>query len=426
MVVSPTIREREAMRINKIAASIITLGMATSPLAFATNGDEMMAVGSQNTALGGSGVANFTGAESLWANPAMLGKSKGSEVTGGVNLFKPKVTNTGMAGGAAGSSTADTSYIPDLSYSSRINDGLTYGVAMAGIAGMGVDYTGAGASSMLIKAKSALSILRVVADVAYNTEKYGVGFAPIFQSGSLMLSYDSTGLPGGGPYNAAQKKESSTGFGYALGGYYNATTAVTVAAAYQSKIAAKYGTQISGAGAGFGLCTGGPCAGAPFGDSLDQPAQMKLGVAFVASENVTLTADYKVIQWGSAAGYKDFNWKDQNILAVGAKYAASGYWLGVGYNHANDPIGTATTGVYRNDAINMFNNLFFPAIVTNSYTLGGGFSLSNALAVEGAFVITPEVKKTVPMSSFVAMGAASTNTTTHSQQALEISLRYKF
>ncbi len=410
-----------SMKMKKIAASLFSLGMAASPLVYATNGDEMMAVGSQSTALGGSGVANFIGAESLWANPAMLGKSKGSEVTGGVNLFKPKVTNTGLAGGAAGNSTADTSYIPDLSYSSRISDSLTYGVAMAGIAGMGVDYTGAAASSLLIKSKSALSILRVVADVAYNTDKYGVGFEPIFQSGSLMLSYDSTPL-GGGPYNAAQNKDSSTGFGFALGGYYNATPAVTLGAAYQSKIAAKYGTQISGAGAGFGLMAGSPL-GAPFSDNLDQPAQMKLGVAFAVSDAITLTADYKKIQWSSAAGYKDFNWQDQNIVAVGAKYAASGYWLGLGYNHANDPIGVTTSGTYRDAAINMFNNMFFPAIVTNSYTLGGGYDLSKSLALEGAAVITPEVNKSVAIG---ALGGAPTNTTTHSQKAFEISLRYKF
>lgn len=406
------------MNKQKIAVSILVAGGLLSPLAYATNGDEMMAVGSQSAALGGTGVANFTGADSLWANPAMLGKSKGAEVTGGVNLFRPKVTNTGMAGGAAGNSTADTSYIPDLSYSDRINGNLTYGVALAGIAGMGVDYTGASPALGLIKAKSELSILRVVADIAYNTESYGVGFAPIFQSGSLMLTYDNGGP--GGPYNAAQSKDSSTGFGFALGGYYNATPEVTVAAAYQSKIAGKYGTQISGAGVGFGLMAGG--FGAPFGDDLDQPAQMKVGVAYTMA-SVTLTADYKVIQWGSAAGYKDFNWKDQNILAIGAKYAGSGYWLGLGYNHANDPIETTTTGTYRDDAINMFNNMFFPAIVKDSYTFGGGYELSNALAIEGAVVITPEVKKTVGIS---ALGGAPTNTTTHSQQAYEVSLRYKF
>lgn len=416
------------MKKQKIAVSMLVVSGLVSPLAYATNGDEMMAVGAQSTALGGTGVANYIGAESLWANPAMLGKSKGVEVTGGVNLFKPKVTNTGMAGGAAGNSTADTSYIPDVSYSRRISDNLTYGVAMAGIAGMGVDFSGASPSLGLIKSKSALSILRVVVDVAYNKDNYGFGFQPIFQSGSLMLSYNNynPGPPAqGGPYNAAEKKESSTGFGYALGGYYNATPAVTLAAAYQSKIAAKYGTQISGAGAGFGLMAGG--YGAPFGDDLDQPAQVKLGVSFAAADSLTLTADYKQIQWGNAAGYKDFNWKNQTIVAVGAKYAANGYWLGLGYNHANDPIDTlpvdGTLGTFRNAAVNMFNNMFFPAIVTNSYTFGGGYDLSSSLALEGAAVITPEVKKTVSISS---LGGAPSNTTTHSQQAFEVSLRYKF
>ena len=414
------------MRNKRIAASVLVAGGLMSPLVYATNGDEMMAVGSQSTAMGGTGVAHYIGAESLWANPAMLGKSKGAELTGGVNLFKPKVTNTGMPGSAALDSSANTSYIPDISYSNRINDGLTYGVAMAGIAGMGVDYTG-GAAASYIKAKSDLSILRVVADLAYNTNQFGVGFEPIFQSGSLMLAYDNPNGGGPGvdvPVNTGHNKSSSTAFGFALGGYYDVTPAVTVAAAYQSKITAKYGTQISDAGAGFGLI--GTQA---FGDNLDQPVQMKLGVAFAVTDSLTVTADYKQIKWGSAAGYKDFDWQDQNIVAVGAKYAANAYWLGVGYNHANDPIGTlpaSTAGTpgsvaYRNAAVNFFNNMFFPAIVTNSYTFGGGFDISKSLTVEGAAVITPKVTKTVDVASF-----GGTNTTTHSQGAYEVSLRYKF
>jgi long-chain fatty acid transport protein len=327
-----------------------------------------------------------------------------------------------MMNAGAGNSTADTSYIPDISYSSRIDNALSYGVAMGGIAGMGVDYTGASASLGLVKAKSALSILRIVPTIAYNTNEYGVGFSPVFQYGSLMLSYNN-----GFAYNPDQKKDSSTSFGFALGGYYNANSAVTVAAAYQSKFAGKYGTQISGAGTHFGLCSPaapGMCSGEPtFSDNLDQPAQIKLGVAYAVANNLTLTADYKSIQWGSAAGYKDFGWKDQTVIAVGAKYTANGYWLGLGYNHADDPIGVMADNTYRNAAINVFNNMFFPAIVTNSYTFGGGYDISNTLAVEGAAVITPEVKKTVAMSS---LGGMPTNTTTHSQKAYEISLRYKF
>lgn len=412
------------MRITKIAASMITLGMAVSPLAFATNGDEMMAVGSQSTALGGSGVAHFMGAESVWANPAMLGKSKGSEFVGGVVSFTPKVNNNGVPamGGQPADSSAATSYIPDLSYSSRMNDNLTYGVSLAGIAGMGVDYKGANAGTH-IKAKSALSILRVVMTMAYNQDNFGVGLSPIFQSGSLMLSYDASGM-GMGNVNAAESKDSSTSFGFTLGGYYDVTPSFTVAGAYQSEFSAKYGTQISAAGTGFGLV-----GAQAFGDQLDQPAQMKLGAAYTMAESFTMTADYKLIQWGSAAGYKDFAWKDQTVIAVGAKYAANGYWLGLGYNHANDPIGTlpaSTAGApgsaaYKNAAVNFFNNMFFPAIVTNSYTFGGGVDFSKAVALEASAVITPKVTKTVEVASF-----GGTNTTTHSQSSYSVSLRYKF
>lgn len=409
------------MRKQKIAATILVTTGLMSPLAHATNGDEMMAVGSQSTALGGSGVAHFMGAESVWANPAMLGKSKGAEFVGGLVSFTPKVTNTGLMGSAADSS-ASTSYIPDLSYSRRMDDNMAYGLSLAGIAGMGVDYTGANAATHM-KAKSALSIMRIVMTMAYNKENFGVGFSPIYQTGSLMLSY----VNAGGPVNGAQSKSSSSGFGFTLGGYYDVSSEFTVAGAYQSKFAAKYGTQISAAGTGFGL-TGAQA----FGDNLDQPAQMKLGVAYTMAKSVTVTADYKLIQWGSAAGYKDFNWKDQTVIALGAKYAADGYWLGVGYNKADNPIKeTAAPGtVYKDAAINMFNNMFFPAVVTNSYTFGGGYAFSKTLALEASAVITPKVTTTTDVSAVaIANGAPAgtyTNTTTHSQSSYSVSLRYKF
>ena len=415
----------------KIVTALIALGLV-SPMAYATNGNQVMSVGSQNTALGGTGVANFTGAESTFANPAMLGKSKGSEVTGGFSYFKPTVTNTGFPGGTAATSSTKPSIIPDVSYSSRISDSLTYGIAVSGIAGMGVDYTTAPAATH-ISAKTVMSILRVIPTIAYNTNDYGVGFSPVFQYGSLAISYKNGTNPA---VNGGE--DTSTGFGYALGGYFNVMPALTVAASYQSEIAGKYGKQISAAGIGFGL-SGPGSAGAPFGDDLDQPAEIKVGVAYTMS-NITLAADYKNIQWGSAAGFKDFNWKDQTVIALGAKYAGEGYWLGLGYNKANDPIGADTAAAatrdgggnitapngYRTHAINFFNNMFFPAIVKDSYTFGGGFDISKTLAVEGSAVISPKVTKTVDVASFQGTSAITTNTTTHSQQAVSLSLRYKF
>ncbi len=179
------------MKVRKIVVSLCAAGLMASPLAHATNGDTMMAVGSQNTALGGTGVAHYTGADSTFANPAMLGKSQGREVTGGLTIFTPNVTNTGFTGATPASSSTGTSYIPDVSYSSRIDDHLTYGIAMAGIAGMGVDYTGA--SAAYVQAKTTMSILKVVPTIAYNTDSYGVGFSPVLQYGSLAISYANAG-----------------------------------------------------------------------------------------------------------------------------------------------------------------------------------------------------------------------------------------
>ena len=405
------------MKIKNIVASMFAVSVSASPLAYATNGDTMMSVGSENTALGGTGVAHYVGAESTFANPAMLGKSKGSEVVGGVSYFDPKVTNTGM-GGTAATSSANPSYIPDISYSSRFTDSLTYGIAMAGIAGMGVDYTGAPSSSFML-AKTTMSILKVVPTIAYNDKNYGFGFSPVLQYGSLAISYTTQN----GPTNAAQSADSNTGYGYTIGGYYDVTSAFTVAAAYNSEIAMTYGTQLSKAGTGFGQT---------FADKLTQPAEMKAGASYVIADKYTLTADYRLIQWAEADGYKAFGWQDQTVIAMGGKYAGDGFWLGLGYNSTNNPIGSYANGAMtpagnNGGVVNMFNNLMFPGIVASSYTFGGGYNLTKGLELDAAAMIAPQVTSTVDISDAAQKAPGSLyNTTTHSQQSYEVSLRYKF
>lgn len=405
------------MKMKKLVVSMFAAGVIASPLAHATNGDTMMAVGSQNTALGGTGVANFVGAESTFANPAMLGKSQGAEVTGGLTIFQPKVTNDGM-GGVAATSSADISYIPDVSYSSRISDNLTYGVAMAGIAGMGVNYTGAPAGTHML-ARTTLSILKIVPTIAYNTDSYGIGLSPVLQYGSLAISYATMG----GPTNPAHNASTDTNFGFNVGGYYNISSAMTVAAAYNSAIKMSYGTQLSTAGLGFGQT---------FADKLEQPAEVKVGVSLAATDSFTVTADYRQIQWASANGYREFGWKNQDVVAIGGKYAADGYWLGLGYNSANNPISTFANGTMtpwgnNGGIVNMFNNLLFPATIKDAFTFGGGYSMNKKLDFEGSVMIAPKVTTRVDVSDAAALPPGSLfNTTTHKQTSFSMSLRYKF
>ena len=69
----------------------------------------------------------------------------------------------------------------------------------------------------------------------------------------------------------------------------------------------------------------------------------------------------------------------------------------------------------------------FPATVRNSYTLGGGYAINKGLDLEGAFVLSPEVKTTVDISDATASAPGTLyNTTKHSQKSYAVSLRYKY
>lgn len=399
----------------KLLAVSIAAACASLPLsAFATNGDELMGLGVQSRALGGTGTAAFYGSESTLNNPAMLGKSTGSEFAIGGTLFLPDVKAESNVTGVSTSETskADTDVIPEVSMSTRINDNWTFGLGMYGTAGMGVDYRG---NSGLMSAYTNLQLMKFVPALAYNQGNFGFGLAPVLQYGALSISYANSGG------NVGQGVSTDFGVGYNVGGYYDVNNQLTLGLAYQAAINMKYDSQITDAASGFGLS-------GFTSNHLEQPAQIRAGVAYTMN-NWLVTADYKQIQWSSADGYKDFNWKDQDVYGLGLKYSGSGYWLGVGYNHGNDPISKLASTSYNNEAINMFNNLLFPAVVEDHYSIGGGISLNKTTTLEGAIVYANQTSQQIDTSIVTAALGGSGTTyekTTHSQMSYTISLRMDF
>ena len=415
-----------------LATAIATLFIA--PAAFATNGTNMIGVASQTSTMGGTGTAAYYGAENVIINPAMIGKGKGTEFSFGGTLFKPSVSNDGLMGNGVNkaSSSADTFVVPSVSLSSRISDTLSFGIGMYGTSGMGVNYKNAtGAMGNLMSAQSQLQIMRIVPTIAYNTANAGVGFSPIIQYGALDINYNAN-LAGGQPGNVGSGMSSDLGYGFSVGGYYDITKQFTLGATYISAINGKYKNQLSTASApfvGFGFMP------AAFGDELEQPAEVKLGAAYTMG-NIMLTGDFKQVRWSEAKGYKDFGWQDQNVIALGLKYQGTGYWLGAGYNKADNPIKTQDGTTGAGATANMFNNMFFPAITESHFSVGGGYDLTKAVSLDATIMYAPEVTTTVDttaLSTGVAManGAPagvypSNNTTSHSQMAYTMSVRYKF
>ncbi|MEW6646830.1 OmpP1/FadL family transporter [Sulfurivermis fontis] len=421
----------------RLLAASIAAACSTLPVAaFATNGDELIGLGAQSRALGGTGTAAFFGSENALTNPALLGKSKGTEFAFGGTVFMPDVKAESNFSGALASKTsdADQSVIPEVSMSTRINDNLTFGIGMYGTAGMGVDYRGNGG---LIEGYTNLQLMKFAPTLAYNKDNFGFGFAPVLQYGALDINYKTDADGDGDIDTIGNGVSSDLGTGYNIGVYYDVNSQLTVALAYQSAISMTYKDQLTVAADGFGIGPNGMQT--ITSDKLEQPAQIKVGVAY-AMDAWMFTADYKQIKWGSADGYKDFNWDDQNVYALGAKYTGNGYWVGVGYNHGEDPIkvlpSEQTMTGYSNQAVNMFNNHLFPGIVEDHITFGGGYAIGKNMMLEGAVVIADEITKTVNtgtissvMGGFGPAGMPVDGTThkvTHSQTSYTISLRMNF
>lgn len=421
---------------NLLAASVATLFIA--PAAFATNGTNMTGVGAQSVAMGGTGVAAYYGAENVIINPAMIGKGQGTEFAFGGTLFKPNVSNNGLptAGTNNGQQTSsgDTYMIPSIALSSRINNNLSFGIGAFGTSGMGVDYNGAtGGTGNTMQAQTSLQIMRIVPTLAYNTNNAGIGASAIIQYGALDINYNpgvdlDPVTAGTQPGNTGSGMASDLGMGFSLGGYYDLTKQFTVAASYTSAISMKYKNQLSTASTPFV----NPASDftAAFGNTLEQPAEVKVGAAYNMG-NIMLTGDFKQIRWGDAKGYKDFGWENQNVIALGLKYSGKGYWVGVGYNKADNPIKEQNGATsYKGGVTNMFNNLFFPATTEQHFSFGGGYDLTKSVSLEGAVMYAPEVTTTVDttaVTSALAGGSfPSTNTTKHSQMAYTIQAKYKF
>lgn len=432
------------MKKTKLAFAIAAAAMVSTPV-LATNGDNLIGLGAQARALGGTGTAAFFGAENALTNPALLGKSVGTEFSIGGTAFMPDVevtTNVATQPGqpaAKQKSENDMNIIPEVALSTRINENLTFGLGMFGSAGMGVDYrdngglpagspmAGGADGTGLFNGYSNLQLMKFAPSLAYNADNFGLGFAPVIQYGSLDINYKRFDQGSGAVNNVGNGMSTDLGFGFNLGGYFDITKELTIALAYQSAISMEYEDQITTAAAGFNVPAG------MLSDDLEQPAEIKIGIAYTM-DNWMFTADAKQIKWGSAEGYKDFNWDDQEVFAIGAKYSGKDYWLGAGFNYASDPIEVMNdqSGNMMADGlaqtVNLFNNHFFPGIVEKHFTFGGGYNLTKNMAIDAALVYAPTVTKTVN-SGYLSMqpsADATTHKVEHSQIGYTVALRMNF
>lgn len=446
----------------------------TSTAAFATNGDNLIGTGAKSRAMGGTGIAHFNGAESATSNPALIAKSKGTAFTFGGTYFSPdvkiKTTDTLAGSGLDGAndltaeSDAKHNIIPYVALTENLGNGFSVGASMFGSAGMGTDWRSsaplgsadftAGSSSTgnfgLYSMRSNLLLLKFSVPVAYGQDNWSVGVAPVIMYGALDMAFQTPNyaeqnfgggnygmIPTGGSNDVGRGSSNDFGLGYEVGAAYTIPeVGVTVAAKYQSAIMMEYKNQISVAGTAFGYGTQGANFGA-FSDKLEQPSEAGLGLDW-SQGDVSFTADYKRINWGSAAGYKDFGWENQNVYALGAEYRMDKLALRAGFNYAKNPINNNTDSTAVNpyttggnmsinpntngDTMNAFNHVMFPAVTERHYTVGAGYQFTKNVGADLALTYATSPDVTVNAAS-VGLG---TLTVSNDQKAASFNLNYTF
>jgi long-chain fatty acid transport protein len=136
---------------------------------------------------------------------------------------------------------------------------------------------------------------------------------------------------------------------------------------------------------------------------LEAPQNFAFGVSTEPTEALLVEFNTKWYNWSDADGYKDFDWEDQWVFALGAQYKVTrALSLRIGYNYGKSPVkehnGWNPDFTDPNNTVNVqgtevntfnyeaFRVIGFPAIVEQHLTLGAGYEFSNNMAVNFSYM----------------------------------------
>ena len=378
----------------------LALVLLSATLALATNGDNLIAIGPNARAMGGTGIAQPQDAISaVFANPAAMcfgTYCPSSEVNFAGTLFMPHVdAKISTGSGVVSADSEDQVYaIPAIGLSVPIGSGPSnwrFGLAAYGVTGLGVDYKGSdidntgfydfgpgGRAPLVAGEYTQLQIMKFAPAVAFQPNtKLSLGMA-------LHIDYATLDLRDGG--------SSNYGWGVQPGLIFKPFDQLSLGLTYTSPQSVDHDDvkDFDGDGSKDTL-------------TLESPQQIGIGAAYeLLGKKLLIEADVKWINWSDADGYKEFDWNDQWVFALGAQFQpVTGLFLRAGYNYGKNPVDdhdgwdgsfnpatgfpnsiqrvqgkTIPTYYYET-----FRIVGFPAVVEHHVTMGLGYQFTPSLLI---------------------------------------------
>ena len=413
-----------------IGASSIGLGLVGST-ASATEGYFQPGYSAVQKSLSGTGVANPEDAMTLAINPAGL-TSVGQEFEAGISYFSPyrQYTVTGGPGFVApGTVKSGQEHfgIPGLAYSHPIDADSSWGVAIYANGGMNTSYPGSTPnpacgpfSGVYCGFKTGVNMNQLFVSVGY-ARKHGdwsFGVAPIF----AIQQFSAKGLGAFAPISASPANLTNNESDYTYGAGVRAGAIWTVSPTVRVGISAATPIWMTKIKKYKGLFVDG--------GSFDIPWNVSAGVAWDATPDVTLMADYKRIFYSSvpsvgrstlftgaplgSANGPGFGWKDVNVVSLGGEWRASPQWtVRAGYAHNDNPIGSADVTL----------NILAPGVITDHFSGGVSYKLTDRDTIDLTGLYAP--KHSVSGIEVTPFGPNPGRTITLSMHQYDVTVGYR-
>ena len=413
------------MKIVSLRIAAIAVALAVAAPAAATNGMRMIGYGPVQNSMGGAAAAAPLDASTIVSNPAgMAALDRRLDVSG--TAFLPTVSYSASDAGSGNSISSDrpTDFIPTVGAIYKTSDKLTVGVAALGMAGMGVEYP---ADLMGSKTMTSYLNFRVAPALAYRlSDQVSVGLA--VNLSYAQMEYDVASALGMPPRDTA----SSFGYGGTVGLSWKTAEKISLAAVYETRSwfqdfewnIPAHDQVVGFDGGGNPIVMSFP--GGKEKLSFDQPDVATVGAAFQPIDALLVAADVEWIRWSQTNGKNqpaftsdtsltgampwNMDWSDQLVFKIGAQYdVTKQIKVRAGYNYGRHPL-TSTQA---------FENISFPAIAQQHYSLGAGYAFGG-ITVNASAMYAPEVK----LSG--TGGQVGTYETKMSQLAFDLGAAWKF
>lgn len=365
----------------------------------------MTAMSAAQAGMGGATVAQAQDALTVLVNPAGMADLGIKDVRFdlGFGLLNPPREVNGNE------SDSNWYMMPGGGAVFNVNDRLFLGMALGGVAGMGVnvpDINGGGAGTPPVVTTK--QVFRFTPAAAYKVnDALTLGASLNIANQSLAMSLP-TAI--GTQVNLPQNQQF--GFGVTLGATYKINPKLQAGLVWTGKTdmaEMEYNT------------TGGKTS-----FDMDMPASVAFGLAFKPMPGLLVEADVKRIFFNDVmgsipvtngpAGFPNplaFGWDDQTCYVIGVKKEMGPMAISVGYNYGKSPIGTEDVNY----------NLGSTAIVEHHLSFGLTRKFNDK--VSGSFAYTHAFENEV-VSSVPAPVSGAINTLKISQNQFNMNIAYKF